>query len=383
MKKIIFISHDPLTDTIKKNFFLDRFREDGVHIEYWCVRHILKYANKSPLNNEISVPYFEEIRSEKVLLQLLEQRASDAWISVELWFNWDTVSIFKILKPYRARLFSIDWYGNMPAISVRRKIIDDLKAFNFVKLFQAGQRILSRKIFGVYSKLTGLQPSPLLFIAGNKQISDANRTVVSLNHHDFDMFLEHTPQDSTIVENKYAVFLDVMLPYHPDFERLGSKALSADVYYSKLNTFFDRVETNLGIPVVIAAHPKSAYKKEFGSRQVIKGKTTSLVAGSSVVFTHHSVSMFYAVLFRKQIVLLTMNEFIHAGAKNFAMQVIHYQMERYVTELGCTLINVDEPATLDFDAVNPAVYEKFERTFIRGNSDKPNYNVIKETLRLL
>lgn len=383
MKKIIFISHDPLTDTIKKNFFLDRFREDGVHIEYWCVRHILKYANKSPLNNEISVPYFEEIRSEKVLLQLLEQRASDAWISVELWFNWDTVSIFKILKPYRARLFSIDWYGNMPAISVRRKIIDDLKAFNFVKLFQAGQRILSRKIFGVYSKLTGLQPSPLLFIAGNKQISDANRTVVSLNHHDFDMFLEHTPQDSTIVENKYAVFLDVMLPYHPDFERLGSKALSADVYYSKLNTFFDRVETNLGIPVVIAAHPKSAYKNEFGSRQVIKGKTTSLVAGSSVVFTHHSVSMFYAVLFRKQIVLLTMNEFIHAGAKNFAMQVIHYQMERYVEELGCTLINVDEPATLDFDAVNPAVYEKFERTFIRGNSDKPNYNVIKETLRLL
>lgn len=383
MKKIIFISHDPLTDTIKKNFFLDKFREDGIDIEYWCVRHILKYANKLPLNNEISPTFSKEIMSEQALRQLLEQRAADAWICLELWFNWDTVTIFSILKPYRAKLFSIDWYGNMPIISVKKKIIDDLKAFNFIKLFQAGQRVLSRKLFGIYNKLTGNCPSALLFMAGNKKPGDTGRTVISLNHHDFDMFLEHGLQDNNISETKYAVFLDVMLPYHPDFERLGSKVLSADVYYSKLNTFFDKVEKHLGIPVVIAAHPKSAYKKEFGDRQVIKGQTTKLVAGSTMVFTHHSVSLFYAILFKKQIVLLTMNEFINADAKNFAMQVIHYQMERYVEELGCTLYNVDEAASLNFEAVNPGSYEKFEKTYIRGSSDKPNYDVIKETLQLV
>lgn len=383
MNKVIFISHDPLTDTIKKNFFLERFIADGIDVEYWCLRHILPYGHKAALNNEIKASFFIDITSKEQLRELLKQRATDARICIELWFNWDTLAVFSILQPYIRQSFSIDWYGNMPAISVKKKLIGDIKALKFTKLFHAAQRVFSKKLFSSYSRLKNINPTPLLFLAGSKDISDSRRKVISLNHHDFDIFSEHAADDVAVPGYPYAVFLDVMLPYHPDFKRLGSSVLDPATYYSKLNAFFDKVEEQLGIPVVIAAHPKSAYEKEFGDRVVIKSKTSPLVAGSKMVFTHHSVSLYYAVLFRKPLGLLTMNEFKFAGSKSFVIQIIHYLVELYAQILGCTAINIDEYAALNFNAVDNQAYEHFEKKYIRGNSDKPNYEVIKQTLQLL
>lgn len=383
MKKIIFISHDPLTDTIKKNYYLGRFQEDGIQIEYWCVRHIVKYANAVSLNNEIKASFFVEIASLEQLKELLEERAAGAWICVELWFNWDTIPVFSVLKKYEDRLFSIDWYSNMPAISVKKKLIDDIKSFNFLKLYHAGARVVSRKVFNFYAKLAGIHAPAILFVAGNKQVGDKRRRVISLNHHDFDIFQENNLSEHTTERQEpYAVFLDVMLPYHPDFKRLGSDILRADVYYHKLNRFFDKVEKGTGLQVLIAAHPKSAYKDEFNGRKVIKGKTSKLVADSTLVLTHHSVSMYYAVLYRKQLALLTMNEFKLARSRTFVLQIIHYLMELYAQILHCSMINIDEDDELKLREVNMANYERFEKTYIRGNSDRPNYDVIKTTLQL-
>lgn len=382
MKRIIFISHDPLTDTIKRNYYLERFREDGIEIEYWCVRHIVKYANRAALNNEISEVYFRDVTQLDQLKQLLEERAKGAWICVELWFNWDTVPVFQLLKQYKEQLFSIDWYSNIPAISVKRKLLDDLKTFNFLKLYYAGVRVVSRKAFDIYAKWIDIRPPAILFVVGQKQ-ADNERKVISLNHHDFDIFQEGGLSDNAAAgEQKYAVFLDVMLPNHPDFKRLNSDILSAGVYYRKLNEFFDKAEAKLGIPVIIAAHPKSSYKDEFNGRTVIKGKTNALVAQSTVVFTHHSISMFYAVLYRKQLALLTMNEFKFARAKSFAMQIVHYMMELYAQNLHCSLINIDDREELTLREVDMASYERFEKKYIKGTSAKQNYDVIKDTLQL-
>ncbi|SHN44867.1 hypothetical protein [Chitinophaga sp. CF418] len=382
MKKIIFISHDPLTDTIKKNYYLERFRGDGIEIEYWCVRRMVKYANIAVLNNEIREDYFEEITHLDQLKRLLEERAKDAWICIELWFNWDTIPVFLLLKQYRKQLFTIDWYSNVPVISVRKKLLDDIKTFSFLKLYKAGVRVVSRKVFNIYAKWLDICPPAILFVAGDKQ-AGGERRVISLNHHDFDIFQEGgLSQDAAVGEQKYAVFLDVMLPYHPDFKRLHSDMLNAEVYYQKLNKFFDKAEAKLGMPVIIAAHPKSSYKDEFNGRTVIKGKTNALVARSTVVFTHQSISMFYAILYRKQLALLTMNDFKFAGANSFAVQIIHYMMELYAQILDCSLINIDEEKELVLREVDTARYERFEKTYIRGKSDKQNYDVIKDTLQL-
>ncbi|SDG45265.1 hypothetical protein [Chitinophaga filiformis] len=382
MKKIIFISHDPLTDTIKKNYYLERFRGDGIEIEYWCVRRIVKYANIAVLNNEISEVYFKEVTHIDQLKKLLEERAKGAWICVELWFNWDTIPVFQLLKQYEEKLFSIDWYSNVPAISVRRKLLDDIKTLSFLKLYNAGVRVISRKVFNVYAKRLGIRPPAILFVAGDKQ-AGGDRRVISLNHHDFDIFQEGGLSENAVAgEQRYAVFLDIMLPYHPDFKRLKSDILSAEVYYRKLNKFFDKAEAKLGFPVIIAAHPKSSYKEEFNGRTVIKGKTNALVAQSTVVFTHHSVSMYYAILYRKQLALLTMNEFKFARAKSFVMQIIHYTMELYAQILHCSLINIDDQNELALREVDMESYERFEKTYIRGKSDKQNYDVIKDTLQL-
>ena len=380
MRKIIFISHDPLTDTIKRNNFLEKFLGDGIAIEYWCVRNIVKYARNIALNNEIDAPYYKEVTSLASLKAMLTERAGDAWIGVELWFNWDTAQIFTLLRPYASRLFSIDWYCNMPAISVKKKLINDILAFNVLRLYKLAIRTFSRKSFDLYARLQKISPPALLFMPGRKDTQGTDRRIVSLNHHDFDIFQAKQSVALEGVDGRYAVFLDIMLPYHPDFKRLGSGVLDAAIYYEKLNTFFEQLERESGLKVVIAAHPKSAYKQEFKGREVIKGRTSELVAGSQVVLTHHSVSLFYAILNRKKLVLITMDEFENASAKSFALQSIHLLIEVYAELLQCTVVNVDYPAPLELREVNNDLYEKFEKRYIKGGSDKPNYVVIRETL---
>jgi hypothetical protein len=381
MSKIIFISHDPLTDTIKRNNFLDKFLRDGIEIEYWCVRNIVKYAKGISLNNEIDAPYYYEITSLVSLKEMLAERATGAWIGVEIWFNQDTAKIFLLLKPYAARMFAIDWYCNMPAISVKKKLINDVLGFNVLKLYKIAVRTLNRKAFGLYARLKKIAPPVLLFMPGRRDAHDANRRIVSLNHHDFDVFQANEQAGvSYTVRGRYAVFLDIMLPYHPDFKRLGSGVLDAGTYYKKLNAFFEQLERESGLRVIIAAHPKSDYKQEFNGREVIRGKTSELVTGSEVVLTHHSVSLFYAILNRKKLVLITMDDFEKASAKSFALQSIHLLIEVYAELLQCSVINIDHPGKLELRDVDNSRYEQFEKKFIKGDADKPNYVVIRETL---
>lgn len=380
MSKIIFISHDPLTDTIRRNNFLDRFLHDGIEVEYWCVRNIVKYAQHILLNNEIGTPYYREVISLAALDRMLAEQPYDVWIGVELWFNWDTAKIFSLLKSYQARLFKIDWYCNMPGISGRKKLLNDILSFKVQKLYKLLLRIFARKSFDIYARLLGIAPPALQFIPG-KKVNVRKGRVVSLNHHDFDVFQSGAQSEApNLVGGPYAVFLDIMLPYHPDFKRLGSGVLDAESYYMKLNAFFDQVERQYGVKLVVAAHPKSAYKQEFKGRDVIKGKTSELVAGSQFVLTHHSVSIFYAILNRKRLVLITMDEFKNAGARNFALQSIHLQIETYAELLHCSVINLDHLASWELHDADLSKYVQFERSYIRGGADKPNYLIIRDAL---
>jgi len=382
MNKVVIISHDALTPQTKKNFFIDEFANDGVEIEYWCVREMVNYARGIRYPNELKDNCYTEVMSLQQLKSLVFQQPKATWFCIELWFNWDTLKILKVLKPFKNQ-FRIDWYCNIPQVSLKKKIKADIRNLSWWKLLRGAWRITSRKIFVKYAAMTGLRFPYLFFVPGKKSIGMfKDKNVIALRHHDLEFYQNKTQVAfNTKIPGKYAVFLDNMLPFHSDFIRINSYSIDADVYFKKLNTFFDEIEKNLNLQVIIAAHPKSSYTQEFDGRTVLKGLTNELVERSSLVLAHHSTAINYSVLNCKKLVLIYSNEFLKAGAGNYILQNIYDFIVLYAQHLNCSIINIDKrPLDLQFKEIDLQAYRKYLDDYVIGSQDESNYSVIKKQL---
>ena len=382
MNKVVIISHDALTPLIKRHFFIEEMMKDGIEVEYWCTRTIVHYAKKIHYSNELNENFYTEIESLGQLKKLIDLQQKDTWFCVELWFTWDCLKIFKLLKSFNNQ-FRIDWYCNIPVTSLKHKIKAGIRKLKFGKLFRGVSRMISRKAFKVYTDAISLQQPSLFFAPGKKSMEIFNdRNTIALNHHDFESFQQSRKNESfNNIQNKYAVFLDVMLPFHPDLKRLGSKTIDPAVYFTKLNSFFDQLEQQLNLEVIIAAHPKSSYTNEFNNRRVLKGMTNELVEHSSVVLAHHSAAINYSILNEKKLVLIYSNEFQKTGADNYILQNIYDIMVLYGQYLNCSVINIDKKTSdLQFKEVDIDAYQKFLNDYIIGSQDESNYDVIKRKL---
>jgi len=128
---------------------------------------------------------------------------------------------------------------------------------------------------------------------------------------DYDLYLEL--KNSTI-DDRYIVFIDEYLPFHPDWADIGIKPpIMPENYYPRLLKLFNIIEIDTGFKVKIASHPRSSYSKAeenefFGSREVLKGKTLELVAKSEAVILSGSSAISFAVMSRKPILFITSKE---------------------------------------------------------------------------
>jgi hypothetical protein len=148
---------------------------------------------------------------------------------------------------------------------------------------------------------------------------------------DYDLYLDYMARvPAPILKQDYAVFLDENWPFHPDFfvnrtQRNDFK--EPNDYYEELDILFSKLEKKNGVPIVIAAHPRSRYEDMpdlFSGRKVIKMNTINLVANAKYVLAHGSTSVNFAILFEKPLIFLMPAKvkagFFEAFIKNFAKQ---------------------------------------------------------------
>jgi hypothetical protein len=128
---------------------------------------------------------------------------------------------------------------------------------------------------------------------------------------DYDIYLD-IKNKPTSNKNSYAVFLDVDIINHPDtiILNLGSSVTEFQ-YYPILIKFLKKFETDTGLQIKFAIHPKSRNKN---LRNLLEGipcyeeNTAELVRNSSAVLLHASTAISYAVLFKKPTIFLTSNK---------------------------------------------------------------------------
>jgi hypothetical protein len=143
----------------------------------------------------------------------------------------------------------------------------------------------------------------------------AAENIICAHVFDYDTELNRTVSNADIgpLPNRFAVFIDQMLPFHPDTISAKYPTVRPAQYFKELDLAFATIERDLGIPVVIASHPRASAEHNawFGKRLLITRNTNELVRRSAMVITHFSTAINFAVILGKPILFLATTETDH------------------------------------------------------------------------
>lgn len=201
-----------------------------------------------------------------------------------------------------------------------------------------------------------------------EQMCTKKTQLIYTHTNDYDMCLR-VKEEPRLVAEKYCVYIDEYLPFHPDL--IGQEIrIDAEEYYRDLERFFDFIEENYKLKVIVAAHPKAEYGengKFLKKRTIIKNKTCVLARDAEFAIYHKSNSLSYLIAYQKPIIFVTCNalerDFI-SGA-----QIIR----RIATELGKPVLNVSESYTKgqieEYFQILEQVYSDYTRKYICAGFD--------------
>jgi hypothetical protein len=203
---------------------------------------------------------------------------------------------------------------------------------------------------------------------------------------DYDIYLGIKDQPVSRTE-PFAVFLDEDFAGHIEFTIFGnySSPFAPDEYFSKMRIFFDHVEKHLGIPVIIAAHPRTKNIRDMQEgyqREVIQGDTARLVKESALVITHVSTALNFAILFQKPILFVTTDKLEKrtTGVENegaYLVAVARSLNQRPVNADHMTAL--DKKLTLSFDK---EAYHRYVEAYIKkeGTPELPFWEIVASGL---
>ena len=241
-----------------------------------------------------------------------------------------------------------------------------------------------KKLYGRFEQSFSQAPMPeIALLSGIAGLNDKRlhglKSKIWAHSFDFDIYLANEKHAGSTVE-PYAVFLDEDMIYHSDYDHLEIKSPATEItYYASMNGFFEKLERKLGMPVMIAAHPRSRYDLRpqlWNGRKTITGKTAELVRDAKLVLCHQSTAVSFAVMWRKPILFLTTNE--------LKSSYLQPGIEVGSALLVAPSINVDKNeellATNLLYSVDGAAYEKYAEEYIKrpGTPNLPAWQIFAE-----
>lgn len=358
MTLVIYVSCIPLTAKVARDWYVDYLRESPeVLVEFWDITFLLRGEVMEP--HQQSVAYAQEIRSFPKLEMAIAEHP-DAVFVLLLPKTWKFRKVFRLLSRHHCKTAIVQW-GALPAWGSKWRV-DPL-----CWLLSPGV-LLSKIRNRVHAFILGqswyLRPYELVFAAGQVMLSriEATRRMVPIGFCDFEQYVL-SQQGERLVEEKYAVFLDIYLPFHSDLSLVGMRPVNPETYYAELDRFFATVERKFGLEVIIAAHPKARYlNDEFRGRKIISEKTAVLVKDAEFVICHASTSVSYAVLYRKPVWTIYTDEMEALYQKTYMHNV--WALSAYLQVPLLNASQVDESMLPEIEQPEEVRYAAYERDFL-------------------
>lgn len=369
IKRIIFVVEMPFTQRDYRRFGFDVLKRNGFKVEAWDITSVLypEASRKIKLPDELFSEQRIIFSTKKDLYSQIRHLSGEDFVIGILGYNIHTWDIYRRLSRSAASVGRIrnksTVFHTVDQSYLRKKqpIGLWLKKLTIEKILQ---KIFKKTPFF----LLGIRPINLLMLGGEKETTfgllvGSRTEKLWIHSADYDVYLQD-PLRQAVKEEPIAVFIDENEGFHPEYALFKTKNVVApDRYYPSLNKFFDKVEKDLALRVVIAAHPKSCYEDHpgiFAGRSWVRGQTYELIKKAKVVFTHASTSISWACLFKKPIVFLTCEGFdsYHMG----------WRVQMNARFFNKTPVYIDRDLSVDWakeKVVNDDVYKQYKKFFIK------------------
>lgn len=367
MSRVIYISCVRLTEKTVDDWFINSLIENDIQVEYWDIVPLLRESYIEV--TEVEKNYKKYIESYSALEELVKKNNSSVYI---LLINYDirSIKLLNLLNKHECKSIFILW-GLFP-----------------IKPSNKGDRVLELLLKNPISLLKKVYYKSLTRIYYNKKIRSYNNTILAageealklaknlsniyipINTIDYDRFLSARDFSNSPLKNlKYAVFLDINLPFQTDLLLNGNRPVNSEKYYASLNNFFDEIEKLYNLEVVIAAHPKSHYGgDEFNGRKIINNKTAEMVRFSELVISHHSTAITYAILYYKKIIFIYTDDMWQKSRYTDVSYIV--QLANY---LDCLVFNINSDNIykyIDVNEINKRAYREFKYNYLATHETK-------------
>lgn len=382
ISKIVFFRYIPLTELISEGHFMDWLLKKGIIVEYLDLSKLF-FPNYN-FQDRIIKDFVVEINTYSDLITYVknQNKKTTLFISI-ITFEWRVYRLFRILTQHNCKL-GVFARGMIPAmeatnISKTKRVLTRLSIKNIIA-------ILKSKAMYFVKKIAWIKPYDIIYLTGKSALPaigvgfefDAdNADIIDVNTADYDTFLNSSY--IVPVATNYAVFLDENLSYHPDQTLQDLIPIRAEDYYPELNAFFDKLESDFKIKIIIAAHPKALNYKVSNpyNREIYFNQTNDLVSNSNFVITHDSTSIGYAVLHLKPILSITSEKFKKIIPENHAFTLSFSKF------LNTSLLHYDTDKVTKKDIkIDLDKYISYKYTFLTNKSteDKLTKDIFLKSL---
>lgn len=383
MKKVICISYVPLTLKIAEDFYLDYLFSDNANVEYWDMTRV--YFENLQTAGSIDRPYIKRLATmQDIKRYLVEQNISNTVFIMTISYSIKYLNLFRLLSEYNCTVvFFARGYLPSPFRGTMLTRINN-NIFN-VRLGAIFKKLYVKIILNLYKSLGLVKNYDVVFAAGNvpRKLFQNQSKIAPINYYDYDNYLNIKNNHSRIIENKYCVYLDDRGPSQYDYKILNIKEIDYARLYNSLNTFFAIIEEKYGIPVVIAAHPKSDYSQNnvFDNRPIYKHQTSHLVKDCEFVITIMSTAIGYPVLYEKPILFIYTDEIKKLYADTDFPTIMHF-----ANVLNCNACNIDSVLkkgdifVREADIIRYAAY-KYNYLASKESEDRLTRDIFREYIK--
>tara|TARA_E500000178_G_scaffold203282_1_gene200950 strand:- start:666 stop:1508 length:843 start_codon:yes stop_codon:yes gene_type:complete len=220
----------------------------------------------------------------------------------------------------------------------------------------------------------------------SKQLISKETKIIEANSFDYSMALKYIKIfKRSNYDFKYALFLEAPGPLHPGDELIWggqNEGFTKEKWFPSLTNYFDKLESILGLKVIIAPHPKVKHEKYpsyYGGREISEFVLAESALNSELIISHWSSGLSFGVIYNKPIMLVTSNELINN--EGFTRQ-----QNQFSKELGSEIINIDSKISEEnlkkLLIIDKTKYNDYFLNYCSSSVDKKrNYQLISDIIK--
>lgn len=380
IKRIIFIVESPFNERDYDRFGVEILISNGFGVEIWDFTPILcreAYKNVVP-PDPINYSNLRIFTHKKDIIGHISKLKDHDLVIFFIGFGIRSYFIFRCLSKYNVKYCK--FAANIlptPSIS-KRNIVRKILSLTTKKFINGIFARIPYRYLG-FNNVAIILAGGIKSVTGYYEKRKSEYAIMWIHSFDYDLYMREKDK-CPIINEKYAVFLDEYLPFHPDYFYQGIMPPTApEEYYPMLNKFFEVVENKFSVKVIIAAHPRSHYERYseyFDCRECIRGKTSALIKNAAFVITHASTAINYAVLYEKPIYFVTSDKIDNCFEGPYLREVAY--------QLGNIPINLDKNFKIDeLPRVDKEIYDKYRNSYIKkdGTPETPFWQIFSDRIK--